>query len=215
MKMNKKNLSSLATLFVLGLILTGCSTGNAGEKEVSLVESTQSEAKESTSNKEEDKTNSQIGKRSNPVPLGETVEFPVEYANEDWSETFKGRATLSISDIIRGQEALDILMSENEFNETAPEGYEWMIFTTSMKLIEGDEDYPYVPLNIFTVIDESGSEIPQDLYATFDGNEFGFTDIFPGGTATGRIAKVVKVDEQPLLSFSEGLINTYYFSTKE
>lgn len=217
--MKKKHLLSLTAMAVVSFGLFGCSTEKSSEeKEVALVETTKAESEkatvESKEPKEEPKVESVIGKRSNPVPLGETIQFPVEYSNEDWTETFQGKATMTISDIVRGQEAMDTLIAENQFNEAAPEGFEWMIFTVTMTLVEGDIDNPYMPMDMFTIIDAGGSEVPQDIYPSFDGNDFGYTSIFPDGNASGRVAKIVKSGEDPLIVYSEGFTNTYYFATK-
>jgi len=218
MKISKRSFVGLAVISFVSIGLAGCSSEDtSSEKEVALVESelveTADAALAESAEPVVEKEESVIGKRSNPVPLNETIEFPVEYANEDWTETYTGMATMSISTVIRSEAALATLVSENQFNEPAPEGYEWMIFTVDMGLTEGDIDNPYTPMDMFTIIDAGGSEIPQDIYPSFDGNDFGYTAMFPDGKSTGRVAKIVKVGEDPLIVYSEGFTASYYFAT--
>ena len=77
------------------------------------------------------------------MPLGQAIEIPVEYSNEDWTENYEGTISLQINGITKGQAALDTLMAENQFNEAPPEGMEWVIFDVTMKLLDGNQDTAY------------------------------------------------------------------------
>ncbi len=155
-----------------------------------------------------------IGKRSNPVPLGQAIEIPVEYSNDDWTENYEGTISLQISGITKGQAALDILMAENQFNEAPPEGMEWVIFDVTMKLLDGNQDTPFTILPNFEIVSSSGSEIAQDAYASLDGNEFGYTDIFPGAEASGRVVKYAPIGDNFLISYDENFSASFYFSAQ-
>ena len=155
-----------------------------------------------------------IGKRSNPVPLGQAVEIPVEYSNEDWTENYEGTISLQINGITKGQAALDTLMAENQFNEAAPEGMEWVIFDVTIKLLDGNQDTPFTILPNFEIVSSSGSEIAQDAYASLDGNEFGYTDIFPGAETSGRVVKYAPIGDNFLISYDENYSASFYFSVQ-
>jgi hypothetical protein len=154
------------------------------------------------------------GKRSNPVPLGQAIEIPVEYSNEDWTENYEGTISLQVNGITKGQAALDTLMAENQFNEAPPEGMEWVIFDVTMKLLDGNQDTPFTILPNFEIVSSSGSEIAQDAYASLDGNEFGYTDIFPGAEVSGRVVKYAPIGDNFLISYDENYSASFYFSAQ-
>ena len=172
------------------------------------------EPQDETSTEESAAEASVIGKRSNPVPLGQAIEIPVEYSNDDWTENYEGTISLQISGITKGQAALDILMAENQFNEAPPEGMEWVIFDVTMKLLDGNQDTPFTILPNFEIVSSSGSEIAQDAYASLDGNEFGYTDIFPGAEASGRVVKYAPIGDNFLISYDENFSASFYFSAQ-
>lgn len=171
------------------------------------------ELEEEVAEEPKEKEASNVGKRSNPVPLGTAFQFEDTYSDDDFN-SLDAVFELTVLDVIRGDEAYDILVSENQFNEPAPEGMEWAIISLEGRLIEGDEDVPYTVVPWFSVVDSSGSEISQDDYGTFDGNEYGYVDLFPGGTTTGRIAKYIPLGDDTLLVLDEFWGSGIYFSLK-
>ena len=207
---------ALVAIVIIGVISGGddeeaLDTTESETEEV--VEKTGPEEVEESEEIEEEAETSNVGKRSNPVPLGTAFQFEDTYYDDD-SNRLDAVFELTVLDVIRGEEAYDILMSENQFNEPAPEGMEWAIISLEGKLIEGDEDIPYTIVPWFSVVDSSGSEISQDDYGTFDGNEYGYVDLFPGGTTTGRIAKYIPAGDDTLLVLDEFLGSGVYFSLK-
>ncbi|WP_320164944.1 hypothetical protein [uncultured Trichococcus sp.] len=167
-----------------------------------------------TSTEESANESSAFGKRSNPVPLGQAIEIPVEYSNEDWTENYEGTISLQINGITKGQAALDTLMAENQFNEAPPEGMEWVIFDVTLKLLDGNQDIPYTTFPSFDIISSSGSEIAQDAYASLDGNEFGYTDLFPDAEVSGRVVKYAPIGDNFLISYDENFSASFYFSAQ-
>ena len=171
----------------------------------------ETEPVDETSTEDSTIESSAAGKRSNPVPLGQAIEIPVEYSNEDWTENYEGTISLQINAITKGQAAMDTLMAENQFNEAPPEGMEWVIFDVTMKLLDGNQDTAYTTSPAFDIISSSGSEIAQDTYGTLDGNEFGYTDLFPGAEASGRVVKYAPMGDNFLISYDENYSAAFYF----
>lgn len=149
------------------------------------------------------------GKRSTPVPLGEFIEIiDREYGHD---EPFDVKLNLKINNIIRGQEAYDILISENRFNEPAPEGLEWAILELEVEYLEGSEDYPYSPRIRFDIFDTTGKQVDQVDTGTLS-TKFRDTDIFPGVTHSGR--EVYLVPEGADFLLSTDLQKLYFFDSK-
>lgn len=174
----------------------------------------ETESIDETSTEDSAAESSAVGKRSNPVSLGQAIEIPVTYSNEDWTENYEGTISLQINGITKGQAALDTLMAENQFNEAPPEGMEWVIFDVTLKLLDGNQDTPYTTFPPFDIISSSGSEIAQDAYASLDGNEFGYSDIFPGAEASGRVVKYAPTGDNFLISYDENYSASFYFSAQ-
>lgn len=91
---------------------------------------------------------------------------------------------------------------------------EWVIFDVTMKLLDGNQDTPFTILPNFEIVSSSGSEIAQDAYGVLDGNEFGYTDLFPGAEASGRVVKYAPVGDNFLISYDENFSASYYFSAQ-
>jgi len=190
-------------------------TPDDNEKSSDSESSDQVENGSEDSNLDEENT-SDIGKRSNPVPIGEWVEFQDSYYESIESmDAIDGKFRLRLTDIERGDAALDQLMEENQFNEPAPEGNEWVIAEFEIEMIDGDEDVPYTVVPFINVMASTGNEITQDEYGTLDGNEFGYVDLFPGGSHSGRVSKYVPIDDESLLVYEIGFDTGIYFSFTE
>ena len=175
-------------------------------EEVETVE--ESEVEEETSEKE-----SEYGKRSNPVPVGEWVSIE-ENLYDDEDNVLDAVLDLRITDVVRGEEAFGILKNENQFNEEAPEGHEWVIISLEAKLVEGDEDIPFTVVPWFSIIDSTGSEVSQDDWGTLDGDEYGSVDLFEGGETSGRYVFYTLEGDDTLLSYEQFLNGSTYFSLK-
>ncbi|OYQ68303.1 DUF4352 domain-containing protein [Aerococcus sp. 1KP-2016] len=191
-------------LLLLGMsafVLVAC--GNGSSETAANTES--SEAQPSTeqidstkndSSKEEGATDSNQGKRSNPYTLADTFEMDVQYSDPDSDDytPIDGRIKITFNNVITGQEAQDFLTSENEFNDQAPEGFQWLVFDTSVELLEGSED---VPFNLFLteqIYDADGSSVDNSEHMAFSNNQLSDQSIFPGATAQGNIVLLVPED---------------------
>lgn len=203
-------------LFVL-VTLAACGGGDdASQDEAENEETAASEEvaanEDSEEFAEEEESSSEVGNRSNPVEVGESVTIPGTVYSDEGEEA-NGEFTISLSHFVRGQEAMDFLLSENEFNEEPPDGQEWMIFDVSVEASIDNPDIPYYAMPVFNVFDSSGSPVSQDTYATFASDEFGYQDIYDGGTHTGKAAVIVPEEEDVLIEYSD-MEFTAFFSTE-
>lgn len=164
---------------------------------------------------ETEESDSNVGKRSNPVSLGEKVQMTVNiYESIDSFDSEEGILEVAITNIIDGDEAFDFIMNENQFNDEAPEGYQWIILDVEATLVEGSEDNPYTPIPYITTVSDSGEETPDlGVYASIE-NEFGWNDLFNGGSTSGKIAVLAPTAEDYLIKWDEGFINSIFFDNK-
>lgn len=182
--------------FLLGACGNGSSETAANTESSEAQPSTeQVDSTENDSSKEES-TDSNQGKRSNPYTLADTFEMDVQYSDPDSDDyaPIDGRIKVTFNNVTTGQEAQDFLTSENEFNDQAPEGFQWMVFDTSVELLEGSED---VPFNLFLteqIYDADGASVDNSEHMAFSNNQLSDQSIFPGATAQGNIVLLVPED---------------------
>lgn len=123
--------------------------------------------------------------RSNPLPLGTGLHF------ETWA--------ITVTEVLRGEEAASAVKKANQFNDPAPEGYEYLLATVQIE-------------NISTKQKAENTSLAIDLRVTGDRNMlYSRTsvvppkpfegELFPGGAAEGQVAFTVPTDEKKLMFF--------------
>lgn len=202
-------------LFLVGMsvfVLAACGAEEPATKESSGDTTEQVETSKAESSAAASDEATEKGKRSNPVPFGETVQFTVDiYDSADSLKSEEGTLEVSISNLINGDEAYEFLLSENEFNNPAPEGYQWIVFDVNATLTEGSEDNAYTPLPFVTTVSVSGAETPDaGVYATLN-NQFGYTEMYDGGTTTGKLGILAPANEDYLIKWEEGFDKSIFF----
>lgn len=151
----------------------------------------------------------EVGSRTNPVPFGETLVATGEITGAN-GESTNSEIMISLSNFVSGEEAMNYLLEQNQFNEQPPEGYEWLVFDVTLSANIENPNIPYYPMPTFNVIDSAGSPVSQDgMYATMD-NQFGHVDIYDGGEATGKAAVVVPAGEEVLIEYKEFDIQAFF-----
>ena len=90
-----KKIKMLGFVLVCGLMLSACSNSNT-QSEVSQSTPQSSEVKEAEPTK---KTTSEVGKRSNPVKLGETATFDTTYYTD--GGPLDADRSLTLSNLVR------------------------------------------------------------------------------------------------------------------
>lgn len=209
-------LSALALLSFTLLAACGQDTKDITIKEdVSKQEETEQPAE--TEKKEEvkkEEAESKLGSRSNPVPFQKTATVDDAIYNDNGDE-FKIKFDLTVVEVIRGDDAYQSLIAMNEFNEPAPEGYEWVLAKTKVKFIESEtEDLPFTIDGImnFDMVSETGDIFSGDIYATTE-PDFSF-EMYVGNEKEGYIARLVKTGENAHLRFEEFLGGKVFFNLK-
>lgn len=142
--------------------------------------------------------------RSNPLALGETTEVKVVTYNDD-SEELTGKANVTVDNVLRGQEALSALDTEGMTTEAPEEeGIEWAVFDLKYELVEfEDDDYPVNISDDVEIYLEDGSMVEQTGYTWVEGQEFPMGELYSGGTAEGKVARMVKEGEPILIKFDD------------
>lgn len=144
----------------------------------------------------EEVSDSQDGSRSSPVPVGVPLTLTATVGTNEI--TFN----VTVISTTRGQEAWDIVYSENQFNDAPNDGQEYIINEIEIEVLESSDsnlstDFSYREFDYFT---NEGSNY-QDTYPLLP-NRFDF-EIFEGGSANGYIGQIVNVDDSPTIRYGE------------
>jgi hypothetical protein len=105
-----------------------------------------------------------------------------------------------------------MLKTMNEFNEAAPEGYEWVLAKTKVKLTESEtEDLAFLIDGImnFSMVSENGDIYNGDIVATTE-PDFSF-EMYVGNEKEGYIADLVKTGENAQLRYEEMMDGQVFF----
>ncbi|RHW36686.1 hypothetical protein D1B33_09810 [Lysinibacillus yapensis] len=161
---------------------------------------------------EKEESESKLGTRTNPVPFQKTASVNDELY-DDQGNPYAIKFDLTITEVIRGDEAYQKLLSMNEFNEAAPEGYEWVLAKTKVKFVESEtQDLSLVIDGImnFDMVSESGDIYSGDVFGTTD-PDFSF-EMYAGNEKEGYIANLVKTGEKAQLRYEEMLGGNVFFN---
>jgi hypothetical protein len=123
--------------------------------------------------------------RSAPLPLDSDLRF------EDWAVT--------ISAVIRGEEAAQAIADANQFNSPAPEGFQYLLVTLTLTNISSEQEAKSVLFGVDLRVtgernllySRATGVVPQPLEG----------ELFPEGSATGQIPFLVPADEDNLQFF--------------
>lgn len=133
---------------------------------------------------------------NNPAPLGVAQTVSTSGLSGDYT------AEIKIVSTVRGQEALNIIMSENSLNEAPEDGYEYILARVNFKNVKCDEGKsvninPYA-FDAFTAdgtsydaFDSLGIVIPDELKG----------EIYQGAEKEGNLLFTTKIGDHPKISY--------------
>lgn len=206
-----KKLLSIALILTMLLVLVSCSTEKAAEpakpdetkaeqpaKEDPPVQEEEPEAEpEEEPDPEPIKDEASIGTRKNPMTFDEDLIVTAEYGGEVIE------FVMSLSDFVRGEEAHQRMINDNQFNEVS-ENEEPIYFTVTFNLVtyapEDDEPY-YISSYDFDYYKSDYGEYRTDNYIVVN-NELGGS-IYEGATASGTVGLVVPKDDEGYILFED------------
>lgn len=138
----------------------------------------------------------EVGTVTKPVPVGESVDLVSTSEDGEQQEV-----TITVLEVIRGDEALQRIMAANQFNDRPPEGYDFVMALIEATAPESNSGLVEISkYSAATVIDGRILEyfdmdyLPCCLDPDFD------IQLLPGGTGQGWLALPAAVDElNPLM----------------
>lgn len=159
---------------------------------------------------EEESSSDGEGTRSDPRTIGSTAQLDVTINGDNYDDRYEAVVNLTVNDIIIGDEAYDMLLAENQFNDPAPEGYQWALINASIELVESEtDDYAYYVMDHFKIVEGDGSSAPRESAVTPD--EYGSEDIYSGGTSSGYSSVLIPEDNDFLIKYEGFSSNTVFY----
>ncbi len=211
-----KKMGTIALTGALAFSLAACGSNEKASNDVQTKEKEQpkQEVKKETT-KEENKESAK-GNRSNPVAFNESATINDVILNSDGGEfkKFKAKVEFSVLEVIRGEQAQQILQQENQFNKPAPEGQEWALVKVKGKVIDAEtEDYPY-PLysSNISLVSNEGQVYQHELSAVVP-NEL-HQELFKGAEGEGYIYQDIKIGDDFKIQFETQEGKKVFFKSK-
>lgn len=197
-------------LYVLGvlsvLLLGAC--GDIDEKndrEVTSNDDTVTKGQEDGDGQEtqeeaqKEKEEKSMGTRSNPLPFGDTITVKQNIYDDSFN-SYAASMEITLLDTIRGEEAWTIIQKENQFNDPAKEGFEYVLIKVNgfLKDAETEDDSLLFTAWDFDFVSDEGevydhasAVIPDELHK----------ELYNGGTGEGYIYGEVKVGDNFKVSY--------------
>ena len=206
-------------LYILGiammLLLTGC--GDIDEKNDREVNSQQDAEKEGTEEKDaevevEEEKEKAVGVRSNPLPFGDTITV-MENIYDDSFNAYASSFEITLLEMIRGDEAWEVIKNENEFNEPAEDGFEYVLVKVKgfLKDSETEDDFLWASSMNFDFVSSEGEV--YDWGSAVIPNEFE-KELYNGGTVEGFIVGQVKVGDDFKVSYDSSEGSPVFFNVE-
>ncbi|TPV39833.1 hypothetical protein [Bacillus dicomae] len=206
----------LLTLTCSSLIFGLAACGSNEQKDNGVQTKEKEQVSQETPKEKESKTESAKGNRSNPIKFNEAATVnDVIFNSEDGNfEKFKTKVELSILEVIRGEQAFEILKKENQFNEAAPEGKEWVLVKIKGKVTDAetqDHEYDLFGSN-FKLVSNDGHVYNNDQYAVTP-NEL-HQKLYKGAEGEGYISQLVNTGDDFKIQFETHESKKVFFNSK-
>ena len=135
--------------------------------------------------------------RRNPANVSEIVNITFD---NKWSEQDEKNADISVTEIIRGEQAYNMMLEWNQFNSPPEEGYEFILAKVKFNLLSSKDRLSLRKFD-FEAISNEGRDYPM-VSGVIDDVKSISTDIYSGASHEGyALLQVLKSDDKPLLTF--------------
>lgn len=134
---------------------------------------------------------------TNPYPLNTTQTINVKTYSKNYT------AQIMVEQIIRGQQAWDMIYKANKFNDKPKDGYEYILAKINVKLLNIDNGKS---LNIngnmdFKLVSQNGRSY-DDYYSVVEPEPRLDSNLYQGAYSEGWVAFLVKTDDlKPVISY--------------
>lgn len=148
-----------------------------------------------------------VNARLNPASLGEAV---IGQLNEHYTNG-QLKYELQLTDVIfDGNQAWQMILAENQFNEPAPAGMKYILVKFKLKALQVQQGTFYVGNYNFEAVSKSGT-VYEYASVVKPTPEFG-AELYTGGENEGWTVFLVKEDDQPTIVWNKGQTDELWFT---
>ena len=151
---------------------------------------------------------SRKGTRTHPIKVGETATYDGSH-----SLFYRFKADLTVTAVVRGAEAANLVKEANQFNDTPPAGKEYLLVKFRIKVTESSDDKK-VDINnaLFQFVSAGGVEYND--FVSIAGLKPSLTGVYAGGEMEGYAYSMIDSGDHPLVIFLEGHDGSLWFATQ-
>ena len=139
------------------------------------------------------------------IDENEKIIVDVDYYQSDTSSKIvHSKIEIDLSNYITGEEAYNELLSASPLNKEAPEGFQWIIFDTSITMLEGSKKDPFNSSPLVNSISEDIKAYPSvPVYILED--TIKNQPLYEGETVSGKIAGYIPIDEGFTIKYTDNI----------
>lgn len=194
--------------------ISACGSSEQTSQAVETKEKEHSEQEVKKKNFKEEKGDSTRGSHSNPIAINEVVTVDDVIPNNDSEKSQKIKAEISIPEVIRGNQAYEILKQKDQVNRPAPEGKEWVLIKVKGKLVDAE------PKDFIYLLDDSYFELVSKENQVYDDSQHAITpnplpkEIYKDAEVEGYVSKLVNVGDEFMIRFETYEHKYKFFKSK-
>ncbi len=154
-----------------------------------------------------DAGNGESGTREDPIPWGKVVEYT--------DRTYGYTVEVSLTQVLRGSAALEIVQAADKYEDTPEAGWEYMLVEVKFKGLESKEGAAISVSDIsdFSCCSQSGTAYEHAYVRNLKPE---LSNIYPGGETEGYLCFMVEEDDSPLVGYQgSGFAPLVWFETNE
>lgn len=154
-------------------------------------------------------SSSNLGSKANPVKLGQTV--IVDNMNDPYKAY---KLQITITGIVRGQKAEDMVREANDYNDPAPGSMEYMLVKAKIKVLDsGDYSPYYIDDYYFKVVSQKGVIYETFTFVSGLEPELG-GPAYIGEEQEGYFPQLIMKGDSPKIVFTGFSDREVWFATK-
>jgi hypothetical protein len=153
------------------------SFNDAISTDVEVIENAQGDSEEQGADQGEAQASE--GTRDNPFPMGSAIKF-----GDDWEITV-GPSILNANELVA---------SDNQFNDSAPEGFQYAILSMEFTYVGDSSGTPWTSVSVDFVSPSGTTHSTSDTFVSYVDDLFSINELFPGASGTGNVVIAIPED---------------------
>jgi len=178
--MNQRLATLVALPLLIALTVTGCAT-TAAPASSSTDTGSDAAPAEGEEAPAEEAPAADTGTRENPTPAGTVIEL----------SSMSGEAIYQVTIGAVTVNANDAVATENEFNEPAPEGFQYLMFPVTYTYVGSETGTPWIDVSLEYVSAAGTTHSSSDTFASVANPILDINELYPDASGSGSMVLLV------------------------